>query len=190
MTEEEKLVQRCRSQDREAQHEVYRRTSQRIYRLLLRMTGDADAAFDLAQETYVRAFTRIGQFDGKSALATWLYRIAVNEALQHLRRAGRAASRLTDDPARREAASPDTVATRLDVQAALARLTAIDRAMLLLRYQDGLDYAAIAEAVGCRPGTVASRLNRARGRLRELLADYDPEESVRPSHPIEAGRME
>ena len=88
MTEPD-LVERCREGNREAQRELYDRTSENIYRLLLRMTASPDDAFDLAQETYLKAFTRMGQFDGRSSVATWLYRVAVNEALQFLRRARR-----------------------------------------------------------------------------------------------------
>ncbi|RME38752.1 MAG: sigma-70 family RNA polymerase sigma factor, partial [Planctomycetota bacterium] len=84
--EERDLIARCRQGDRNARRTLFERTSDRIYRLLLRMTGNADDAFDLAQETYLRAFTEIGKFDGRSNVATWLYRIAVNEALQCLRR--------------------------------------------------------------------------------------------------------
>ena len=83
---EQELVERCRRGDRSAEHEVYTRTADRIYRLLVRVTRSSDAALDLAQETYVRAFTRIGQFDGQSSFYTWLCRIAINEALQLLRR--------------------------------------------------------------------------------------------------------
>ena len=90
MTEEE-LVQRCCDGDRQAESELYARTSRRIYRLLLRMTGSEEAASDLAQETYLRAFARIVDFDARSTIATWLYRIAVNEAPQHRRRQQRPA---------------------------------------------------------------------------------------------------
>ena len=85
MTERE-LVELCRRGDRQAQRALYDQTAEAIYRLALRMTRNADDAFDVAQDTYVRAFTRIEQFDGRSSLATWLHRIAVNEALQLLRR--------------------------------------------------------------------------------------------------------
>ncbi len=69
MTEQE-LVERCREGDREAQRELYDRTSGPVYRLLLKMTASPDDAFDLAQETYLKAFTRINQFDGRSSVAT------------------------------------------------------------------------------------------------------------------------
>jgi hypothetical protein len=91
----EELVEACRRGDPDAQRALYDATCDRVYRLLLRMTRNSQDAFDLAQETYLKAFTRIGQFDAAASVTTWLYRIAVNEALQFLRsdtpRAGSAA---------------------------------------------------------------------------------------------------
>lgn len=183
------LVERCRRGDREAQHEVYSRTAERVYRLVLRIAGHADDAFDIAQETYVRAFTRIAQFDGRSSFPTWLCRIAVNEALQFQRKASGRAKRESNaagNPVDRTDNSPDT---RLDVRGALAQLPQADRAILLLRYQEGLDYQTIAEALDCEPGTVGSRLNRARERLRDFLkTGYSEGEGIAAhKHPIERG---
>lgn len=179
------LIEGCRRGDREAQHELYAHTSERIYRLLLTMTRDADAAFDLAQDTYVQAFTRIDQFDGRSTLATWVYRIAVNQALQFLRKGERAKRRMSkiDRP---EAPADDSLSIQMDVSAALADLDPRDRTILILRYQDGLDYRAIADILECAPGTVASGLNRARQRLRDRLGGYAArEDSAAPEHPID-----
>lgn len=187
MTESE-LVERCRKGDREAQRAFYDQTSDRIHRLLLRMTRSRDAVFDLAQDTYLRAFSRIGQFNGKSTLATWLYRIAVNEALQFLRR--REPMRLVEESIG-NASTGDSengrVDAALDLDETLGRMDPLDAAILLLRYQEGLDYRTIAAVMDCPGGTVASRLNRARQRARELLVDgYGPtEENQAATHPIE-----
>lgn len=183
MTESE-LVKRCRNGDRDAQHEFYSQTSDRIYRLCLRMTQSQDVAFDLAQEAYLKAFSRMSQFNGESSLASWLYRIAVNEALQFLRRKGPV--RLgghTDLAAEMENESElHGTGMALDVAEALARLDPPDRTMLLLRYQEGLDYREIAGVMGCPAGTVASRLHRARQRAREFLAGgYDLTEENPPA---------
>lgn len=168
--DELQVLDGCRRGERAAQHELYAHTNERIYRVLLKITRDPERAFDLAQETYLKAFSNISKFDGRSSLATWLYRIAVNEALLVARRAAVAES------ARESLRTPETTnsaddpsATRLDVGEALARLPDADRAILVLRYQEGLDYAAIAEITGLADGTIASRLNRARQRLRDFL---------------------
>ena len=165
------IIQRCRVGDREAQRQVFEKTSPRVYRLLLRMTGNPDDALDLAQETFVKGFQRLDQFDGRSAaIATWFYRIAVNEALQFRRRQSTGTLKLqARAPRQRAEARRPTTDLRLDMEDALARLPPDDRALLLLRYQEGLDYRAIAEVLECAEGTVASRLNRARERLRGIL---------------------
>lgn len=166
-------------------------TSPRVFRLLSRMTRSVDIAEDLAQETYLKVFSAIATFDERSAVNTWLYRIAVNEALQWSRRKKPA---LLDPEV--AAARPDPrnnghdPGTRLDVEGAMATLDPVDRAMLLLRYQEGLDYRSIAEVTDIPMGTVASRLNRARERLRELLRDFapQPEETQPGMHRISHGR--
>jgi len=183
---ESRMVEGCRRGERAAQHELYVQTSERIYRVLLKITRDPERAFDLAQETYLKAFSRIAQFNGRSSLATWLYRIAVNEALHAGRRAAvaEAASAALSAPPSTNGPQ-DPAATRLDVAEALAQLPEADRAILALRYQEGLDYAAISEITGLADGTIASRLNRARERLRDFLkSGYGSrEEATPPAHP-------
>ncbi|MEW6250814.1 MAG: sigma-70 family RNA polymerase sigma factor [Planctomycetota bacterium] len=184
---EAELIAGCRSGDRRAQHELYARTAQRVYRLLLRMTRDPEQACELSQATYLRAFTHLGEFNGHSTVATWLCRIAINEALQAARRARLARTHeervIAAAAGRRGPELPPH--TRLDLEAALAALAPLDRAVLVLRYQEGLDYAAIASVLEWPPGTVASRLNRARHRLRIRLgpayADLEEKRVVR--HP-------
>lgn len=178
------LIERCRRGEREAQREVYQLTSSRVFDLLVRMTGGEDHAFDLTQETYLRAFDRIGQFDGRSSFATWLYRIAVNEALQFLRRGKREAARrgrlvMQED----NRSDSDRAMVRHDVNQALAELEPNDRALLLLRYREELDYRSMAEIIGCAEGTIASRLNRARSKLRSLLSGYQVEASTHRASP-------
>ncbi len=168
---EQDMIEGCRRGDPEAQRNLFEHTSGNVFRLLFRMTGSKDDAFDLSQETYLKGFAQIEKFEGRSSIATWLYRIAVNEALQFLRRAETARLKLEKcaKGSNNGKCPIETTNVRLDVQAALARVDASDRAVLLLRYQDGLDYRAIADILGSAEGTVASRLNRARDRLRENL---------------------
>jgi len=181
-----KIIKRCQAGDREAQRHVYQDTSERLYRLILRIVRNESDAFDVAQDTYVRAFTQIGKFDERSSFYTWLCRIAVNEALQFRRR--------EIARTRREAAvgrishsqNDNSVDARLDIEAALAQLSIDDRAILLLRYQEGLDYQTIATITGCESGTVGSRLTRARERIRAILRrEYaEGEEIAVGEHPI------
>ncbi len=183
---ERELVEGCRRQDRSAQRQLYDLTSEKIYRLMLRMTRNADDAFDLTQDAYVRAFTQIDQFDERASVATWVYRIAVNQALQFLRRARTGREKL--DVVRQSAsASIDDQrhVTQFDVRGALATLEPDEQTILLLRYHEGHSYEQIADVLGCAEGTVASRLNRARQKLKDCLsASYGPSEENTPAgHP-------
>ena len=164
------LIDRCRAGERDAQRELFERTSTRIYRLLLRMTGDPDDAADLTQETYVKGLQGLDQFDGRSEIGTWFYRIAINQALRFRRRKTTSTIRMEELAATgpTEVQDPKTD-VRLDVQEAMAELASEDRAILLLRYQEELDYRGITKVLECAEGTVASRLNRARERLRGIL---------------------
>ena len=184
---ESMIIAGCQRGDVNARKALYDLTVDRIYRLLFRMTGNPEDASELAQETYLRAFERIGSFREDSSVTTWLYRIAVNEALQHRRRRQLEQSHLAAEAGARNAAEePGQLAsTRTDIRSALALLDESDRTILLLRYEHGLDYRELAEVLDCVEGTVASRLNRARQKMHGLLADgYSPREEARPlSHP-------
>lgn len=189
---EYELVERCRRGERSAQHEIYTRTVERVFRLVLRITCNHDDASELVQECYVQAFTRAHQFDGRSSFETWLCRVAINQALQSRRRASlRDRTAASMNGRNRPPANPSHD-QKIDVQEALAHLPEMDRAMLVLRYQEGLNYTAIADLTGCPPGTVASRLNRARERVRELLKEsYAPrEENSRAVHPMNRSNKE
>ncbi len=167
---ENELIPKCRAGDRDAQRALFEQTSPQIYRLLLRMTGNADDASDLTQETYVKGLRGLEQFDGRCAITSWLYRIALNQALQFRRRKGVETTKLRAlAPQRSVETQKPTTELRLDMEDALLELPPDDRTILLLRYQEELDYRGIAEVLECPDGTVASRLNRARDRLRTIL---------------------
>lgn len=167
---EDQIVQGCRCGDREAQRALYALTSDRVYRLVLRMTRNEDDAFDLAQDAYLRAFERIDQFDGSSTIATWIYQIAINEALQFLRRRRtRERGLRSHERALKSELQVEEPDTRLDVQEAVACLPDAERALVVLRYFEGFDYAEMGQILGKPPGTIASGLNRARESLRRLL---------------------
>ncbi len=184
--DESELIEGCRRGDRGAQRELYEQYGERIHRLTLRMTRNAQDAFDLTQETFVRAFQRFSAFDGRSGVGTWLYRIATNEALQLFRKRGteqRHLKVLADQRAAAANDSPDSA--HQDVDDGLARLSEPHRAILVLKYQEGLSYEEIADVLEIAPGTVASRMNRARAELRAIL-DGDsktPEETAETPHP-------
>ena len=138
--------------------------------------GDAALAEDAAQEAFLAAWRGLPRFRGDSRLSTWLYRLTTNAGIDWLRREKR--YRSTDDVTELElpddAPSPQEQAEQSETQSAvrraLSRLSEEHRQVLLLRYMQELDYGEIAAALDVSEGTVKSRINRAKGRLRESLA--------------------
>ena len=137
---------------------------------MVRMVGSQDAA-DATQQVFLQVFRKIDQFAGHSKFETWLYRLAVNEALQHLRKEERWKSKpLIDEPMSRHEPEQERTENMEVLEQALSRVGPELRAIFLLREVDGLSYREIAEAIEVPEGTVGSRLNRARRELQQQLA--------------------
>jgi RNA polymerase sigma-70 factor, ECF subfamily len=188
--EDAALVQRTRKGDMQAFALLVAKYQDRIFNLILRMCPRRAEAEELAQDTFLRAMERIGQFRGNSKFYTWLFRIAANLTISHLRRAGRVrfqslsgprelegsqADALTSRMAERRQAGPPAAAmrdeTRRRVERALLELDEEFRLVVILRDMENMDYGEISQATGLPSGTVKSRLHRAREALREKLAD-------------------
>ena len=162
-------VQTAAAGDRRALRGIYEATSDRVFRLMVRMVGVQDAD-DLTQQVYMRAFSKLSQFSGDSKFETWLYRLATNEALQHLRREKhRRTSELVVEPTTRQNDSIEQDERAQLVRQALAALDPELRAIFMLKVENGLSYQEIAATLGIPEGTVGSRLNRARRELRKVL---------------------
>ncbi|HET6430378.1 MAG TPA: RNA polymerase sigma factor [Phycisphaerae bacterium] len=153
----------------------------RMYRVALRMVGDDDGAGEVVQEACVKALRAMGRFDGRSALSTWLHRITVNCAMDHLRRIERAGGReISLDPdgaALLVSAQPPPSAT-VDQRETIARMMAhiADlpddcRCVFVLTQLDGYSYDDAARIAGQPRGTVASRVFRAKKLLLSQLSD-------------------
>lgn len=165
------IVQAAREGDRCAQGQIYESFHQQVYRLMVRMAGVQDAA-DLTQQAFLQAFRKIDQFGSQSQFGTWLYRLAVNEALQHFRRTRRRKDRiLRHEPIDRSKDHREEVARKDLLERALNLLEPELRATFVLREVDGLTYTEIAEVLQIPEGTVGSRLNRARLELKQHLLD-------------------
>lgn len=139
----------------------------RVYQLMVRMVGLQDAA-DVTQQV----FRKIDQFAGHSKFETWLYRLAANEALQHLRKGHRwKFQTLSREPMSHHGAEEERDEHQKLLDQALSRLEPELRLIFLLRDVEELSYREIAEAINIPEGTVGSRLNRARRELQQQLAD-------------------
>lgn len=185
--DEDRLLHNLRSGEPDACTCLVKRYAPLIYHQALRLVGDADEAEGVLQLTFLKACTRIDDFEGRSGLSTWLYRIATNEALMKLRRRRPAVISIEEagetiqpsdlpqnlnewpiDPA--QAALSAELREQLEL--ALEALPESLRVVFVLREMQGVSTADTAEILGLSESAVKVRLHRARLRLRELLADY------------------
>jgi RNA polymerase sigma-70 factor, ECF subfamily len=171
---ETSLVEQSLRGDRNAYGELVRLHYPGVVQVVYRLCGDAGLAEDMAQETFLRAWINLPSFHLQSSLRNWLYRIAVNAALDVLRR--RPEEALEDEAAEMlidQAAGPETALIEKErmtlLQQAMRSLPEAARSVLVLREYGGLSYHEMASVLDVPVGTVMSRLNYARNRLRELL---------------------
>ena len=182
----ETLMAKARNGDREAFAELFEPLRAKVFSVAYRLVGP-DNADDVVMETYLKAWQAIPRFSGRSALMTWLYRIARNCAVDHIRaRRRRHESSLTELESdngeltwiadeTQKAADVLVAGSELaaEVQEALSRLSDEHRTVLLLRYADGLSYMDIGAATNVSIGTVMSRLFNAKRKLRKELEQVE-----------------
>lgn len=179
------LVERCTAGDEAAYAELVAEHQRMVVQLAMNLLGDRDEALDLSQDVFLRVFRTISRFRGQSALRTWIYRIAVNQARNRHRfwRRRHRGDQVSLDahvethgelPSDR-GAGPDRVLAQKELairlQRALDALPFDQRTAIVLREVDGLSYEEIAFSLGVAVGTVKSRLTRARQALRLELKE-------------------
>jgi RNA polymerase sigma-70 factor (ECF subfamily) len=185
------LVIRCQAGDTEAFDELVTRYRTRVFSMIYNMVHSEQDAWDLAQDSFLKAWKSIKRFRGRSSFYTWIYRIVMNVTIDWLRKkrvkGGDAefdeATQLKEiDPASKtvpktEALPYETMERgeiRVRIDQAIAQLSPEQRAVILMKEIEGMQYHEIAEALGCSIGTVMSRLFYARKKLQTLLRDvYD-----------------
>lgn len=169
MTEAQIIRQACEGNGT-AVRALYERYSPRVFAVVRRIAGDDDLAQDYAQEAWIRAIRALPTFRGDARFSTWLHRIAVNSALQALRKA--------DTRTKREAPMPEAVpvpAIQEDtllgdlLERAMDQLPDGMRQVLILHDVEGYTHEEIGEVLGVTAGTSKSQLFKARGKMRELL---------------------
>ncbi|MEY2980952.1 MAG: RNA polymerase sigma factor [Planctomycetota bacterium] len=185
-TPDRELIEACRDvqDDRfeAAFEELYRRYRDRVYSIAYRITGSATDAMDVVQESFRVLFLKISTFRFDARFSTWLFRIVVNCSIDLRRRERQRAGRLEQslqslhdgtepaDQGKDPLASAETSELGEQVQSAIARLSPKLRAILVLRYLEGLSYDEIAETLEVQLGTVKSRLARAHLAIEQVLA--------------------
>lgn len=169
MTETQLIRQACEG-DGLAVRALYERYAPRVYAVVRRIAGEEDLAQDYAQEAWIRAIRALPTFRGDARFSTWLHRIAVNSALQALRKA--------DTRSKREAPMPEAVAVHPGegdvllsdlLERAMDQLPDGMRQVLILHDVEGYTHEEIGEFLGVTSGTSKSQLFKARGKMRELL---------------------
>lgn len=173
-----RLVERFRAGDREAFAEIVVRYQRPVYNAAWWITRSADDANDVAQDVFLRVAEHLDDYDPRYRLFSWIYRIAVNEALDLVRRRGREDPLDDDADASDEGGGdPERIASGAEfarrLQGALMALPAHDRAVITLRHFAELSYREIADALDVDEKTVKSRLFEARSRLKGRLLDLD-----------------
>ncbi len=181
------LVRRARHGDLAAYDGLVRRYQERIYATIYHMTANHEDANDLAQESFIKAFSALKSFKGGSSFYTWIYRIAVNKTINFLKQRRNKHHISLNDLDFNAEHDPDLVALISDktpqrdinlselqkkLNEALLKLSEPHRTVVVLHDVQGVSHDEIADIVGCNIGTVRSRLFYARQQLQGYLAEY------------------
>jgi RNA polymerase sigma factor (sigma-70 family) len=164
----DELLAAAREGDRGAQERLYRTFESAVFSLARRMTGDPDAALDVTQDAFMKAFERVHQFRGDAPFGLWLRSIAASEALMHLRRGRYFMSLFTTDEAVLQSVGREDVSDA-DLERALSLLPSVPRSVLWLYHVEGYTHVEIAEMCGKTVSFSKSQLSRAHQKLRTLL---------------------
>ena len=186
-SEDAQLVVLCQRGDRAAFDRLVTKHRNQVYATIYNLARNEEEAWDLAQETFLKAWRHLAQFRNESKVSTWLHRIATNVAIDWVRRRRIESGVEFDDTLGLSQIEPSASTTphaaalphqnlqaheiQSRIDAALKCLTPEHRAVIVLREVEGLHYEEIAETMGCTVGTVMSRLFYARKKLQILLRD-------------------
>ncbi|HEX4078861.1 MAG TPA: RNA polymerase sigma factor [Rhizomicrobium sp.] len=167
---DEGLVRRAAQGDAAAFAQLVRQHQSRLRGFLRRLAkGDASLADDLAQESFLEAWRKLGQFRGEGAFAGWLMRIAWTRYLMEARRRKLEPLEEMDEP--RDAPEGLNVEARLDLESAMRKLSPGERAGLTLCYAQGFSNEEASSILDMPPGTLKSHIARGRAKLKALLGD-------------------
>ena len=177
------LVVRALAGREDGFEELVRRYQRPIVAYVYRMVGDYDAALDLTQEVFIKVYNSLARYRPEFKFSTWIYRIAHNAAIDHLRRAGAARTeeleaggeggRTFEKPLASKSPTPEQDSERrerrAEIEEVVGQLPPAYRELIVLRHSNDLSYDEIAEVTGLPLGTVKNRIFRAREAMRELL---------------------
>jgi RNA polymerase sigma-70 factor (ECF subfamily) len=179
------LVDAARRGDRDAFRTLFDRYHRRAYALALGVVRHPDDALDVVQDAFIKAHRHLDKFEGASSFYTWLYRIVMNLAIDHLRKHRRVRPVELDEQHLEDGddpllpkilgANPGRALLDKEIRAridrALGELSDNHRAVLIMRELEGMSYEEMAQTMGCSKGTIMSRLFHARKNMQRQLAD-------------------
>lgn len=185
--DDRELVDKVKAGDRDAFRVLFERYHRRAYALAFGVLRHQDDALDVVQDAFIKAHKYIDKFEGNSSFYTWLYRIVMNLAIDHLRKHRRAKPVELDESKLEDSAEGDTLLPKIlggnpgralvdkeiraRIDRALDELSDNHRAVLIMRELEGLSYEEMAKAMGCSKGTIMSRLFHARKNMQRRLID-------------------
>lgn len=186
------LVHAAKKGDMVAFEELVARHRDKVYARAFSMVRREEEALDLSQDAWVKAWQRIGQFQGESSFATWMTRIVINLCLDHLRRQKRfrtdsielmeeesgGVERLLPTETVNPTAGMERSELRKRIDEALEKLSVEHRTVLILHEFEELEYKEIAKRMGCSIGTIMSRLFYARRRMAGLMASWKKDDET------------
>jgi RNA polymerase sigma-70 factor, ECF subfamily len=186
--DDRELVESARKGDRDAFRTLFERYHRRAYALAFGVLRHPDDALDVVQDAFIKAHKYLDKFEGNSSFYTWLYRIVMNLAIDHLRKHRRHKPVELDEQHLEEGATGDDSLLpkilggnpgralldkeiRARIDQALAQLSENHRAVLVMRELEGLSYEEMAQQMNCSKGTIMSRLFHARKNMQKQLVD-------------------
>jgi len=179
--DETEMISRCQQGDQEALKEIFDKYHKKVYSIAYGVVRQREEALDIVQDVFIKLFRSIKNFKGKSHFYTYLYRMVMNTAIDHKRKAGKQFMPSLDEegsfqPSDDVEKGPEKVLLQKEleerVKLAMDKLPAEQKAALIFRDVEGFSYQEMAEAMGCSIGTVMSRLHYGRKRMQESLKDY------------------
>lgn len=181
------IVQQVQAGNVGAFDQLVQKYREQIFSVIYNMTSNREDAYDLTQDSFIKAFQAIGRFQGKSAFFTWLYRIAINTTMTFLKKRGRRrfinyenineeahSSEIVEKLTAKNRSEKGAIVQELQekLNESLQRLSPKHRTVVILHEIEGLEHAEIAEITKTSVGTVRSRLHYAKQQLQSYLQDY------------------
>ena len=174
----EEIVRRAQDGDHDAFEQLFKRFGRVLFGTIVRVVRDKDSAEEVLQDVFLRIYRKLLTFDHRSSFYAWAYRIAINMSLNRLKSES-ARREVQIEPSHWESipsagdGNKDATFLREATRAAIQKVPPKQRAVLMMRVYDGMDYASVAKTLGCSQGAAKANFHFAMQKLRKYLKDYE-----------------